>query len=212
MLSPILGNTLQQGPVFPDLARASGKFQMAVKQSVFPATLSKTPVEAQVIGCGGLEIATQGSVDPSETPLVAVIGCRYVGTHLIRAFSVHYDVLGFDVSEKRLEDLRKEFQADGVTATLTTYPQELAQATHILVSVPTLVLKDKSIDTSYIRNALDNIARYARSGSTVVIESSVAVGMTRELLGPLAKERGFFAGMSPEVSVNTVPPSDLNTY
>jgi hypothetical protein len=32
-----------------------------------------------------------------------------------------------------------------------------------------------------------------------VIESTVAVGMTRDFLGPLARSRGILAGMSPEV-------------
>ena len=211
MLSPIVSSTLHQSQNFSSLTRARVKLGMAVKDAAIPISLPTSPAEIRV-GCEGLEIATQGSVDPSETPLVAVIGCGYVGTHLIRAFSVHYDVLGFDVSEKRLDDLRQEFKTDGISATLTTYPQELAQATHILVSVPTLVLKDKSIDTSYIRDALNNVARYARSGSTIVIESSVAVGMTRQLLGPLAKERGFFAGMSPEVSRNLLDQFDFDMY
>ncbi|KAK7756175.1 hypothetical protein SLS62_001767 [Diatrype stigma] len=141
---------------------------------------------------------TLGSVDPNDTPVVAVIGCGYVGTHLIQAFSRHYDVLGFDISESRLQLLREQFLAEGTKATLTTQPEDLTRATHMLVSVPTLVSKDKSIDTSYMRDALDKVAKYARRGTTVVIESSVAVGMTRELLGPLAQRRGFFAGMSPE--------------
>ncbi|KAH6893420.1 hypothetical protein B0T10DRAFT_604637 [Thelonectria olida] len=42
------------------------------------------------------------------------------------------------------------------------------------------------------------VGRVARRGSSVVIESSVAVGMTRQLLGPLAVSKGPFAGMSPE--------------
>jgi hypothetical protein len=33
-----------------------------------------------------------------------------------------------------------------------------------------------------------------------VIESSVSVGLTRQLLGPIAEAKGLFAGMSPEVS------------
>jgi UDP-N-acetyl-D-mannosaminuronate dehydrogenase len=40
---------------------------------------------------------------------------------------------------------------------------------------------------------------YVNDESIVVIESTVAVGMTRELLGPLAASRGILAGMSPEV-------------
>jgi UDP-N-acetyl-D-mannosaminuronate dehydrogenase len=61
------------------------------------------------------------------------------------------------------------------------------------------LLPDKTIDSSYLRNALNTVGRHARPGSTVVFESSVVVGMTRQLLGPLGAARRFFVGMSPEV-------------
>lgn len=178
----------------PDSTLPMEQFTNATIHKVAPSN----PIYKPVVQCQDLHITTLGSVDPDEKTVVAVIGCGYVGTHLIQAFSRHYEVLGFDVSENRLELLREQFQSEGTNATLTTNPEHLTRATHMLVSVPTLVSKDKSIDTSYIRSALDNVAEYARSGATVVIESSVAVGMTRELLGPLAQRRGFFAGMSPE--------------
>lgn len=139
-------------------------------------------------------------VDPEEEPQVAVIGCGYVGEHLISRFSGHYDVLGFDVSLDRIESLRQEYGQANSRVAFTVAPEDLSKATHFLISVPTLLLEDKSINTSYVRSALATIAKHARRGSTIVVESSVAVGMTRELVGPLALAKGFFAGMSPEVS------------
>lgn len=138
-------------------------------------------------------------VGPEDKPLVAVIGVGYVGTHLVETFSQKFDVLGFEVSEQRVKSIEKDF-ALNKRVRLTTNAADLAEATHYLVSVPTLLLPNKAIDTSYLRNALHTISCYARPGATIVIESSVAVGMTRELVGPLAKEKGCFAGMSPEVS------------
>lgn len=136
-------------------------------------------------------------IDSETTPLVAVIGVGYVGEHLVGEFSKHYDVLGYDVSEARVKMLSDKF-ADNARLRLTHSAKDLAAATHFLISVPTLLLPDKTIDSSYLRSALAAVGLHARRGATVVVESSVAVGMTRELLGPLAKERGFFAGMSPE--------------
>lgn len=138
-------------------------------------------------------------VNPDDRPLVAVIGVGYVGTHLVEIFAQKFDVLGFEVSEQRVKSLQQDF-AHNERVKLTINAAELAEATHFLVSVPTLLLPNKAIDTSYLRNALHTISCYARPGATIVIESSVAVGMTRELVGPLAKEKGCFAGMSPEVS------------
>ncbi|GKT46801.1 UDP-N-acetyl-D-glucosamine 6-dehydrogenase [Colletotrichum spaethianum] len=135
-------------------------------------------------------------VDPNNQPLVAVIGVGYVGTHLVDSFSAHYNVLGFDVSEKRINEIRKELPSERIR--FTTCKTDLHEATHFLISVPTLLKADKSIDTSYLQSAIATVAQHARPGSTVVIESSVAVGMTRSLLGPVAVSHGFYAGMSPE--------------
>ncbi|KAF5002578.1 hypothetical protein FGRMN_262 [Fusarium graminum] len=136
-------------------------------------------------------------VDPTAEPLIAVIGVGYVGEHLVDVFSKNHDVLGYDVSEARTQQLSKK-QPVGSRARFTCKAPDLAEATHFLISVPTLLLANKSIDSSYLRSALDVVKLYGRQGSVVVVESSVAVGMTRALLGPIAQECGFFAGMSPE--------------
>ncbi|KAK6218705.1 hypothetical protein LQW54_002628 [Pestalotiopsis sp. IQ-011] len=144
----------------------------------------------------------------TQEPLVAVIGCGYVGEHLVAGFSKHYHVIGYDVSLDRVQSLKQTYGQKNDRLTFTTAPDDLSKATHFLVSVPTLLREDKTIDTSYINAALITIEYVGRPGSTVVVESSVAVGMTRQLLGPLAQRKGFFAGMSPErVDPGRVVPS-----
>ncbi|EFY89589.1 UDP-glucose dehydrogenase/UDP-mannac dehydrogenase, putative [Metarhizium acridum CQMa 102] len=136
-------------------------------------------------------------VSVTTQPLVAIIGVGYVGHHLAQVFSRAYNVLGYDISESRTRHLKKTFESNS-RVRFSSSPSEMSQATHFLISVPTLLLPDKRIDSSFLRNALSTVARIARPGSTVIIESSVAVGMTREYLGPLARKNGLFAGMSPE--------------
>lgn len=160
--------------------------------------LPSPPPEEQIHIPDSTGSLNEQPIHPDATPLVAVIGVGYVGTHLVETFSRTYDVIGFDVSEKRVNDVQGDF-ASNQRVRITSEPSALAEATHYLVSVPTLLLPNKAIDTSYIRNALNTISFYLRPGSTIVIESSVAVGMTRELVGYLAAEKGCFVGMSPEV-------------
>ncbi|KAJ4268896.1 hypothetical protein NW762_002967 [Fusarium torreyae] len=136
-------------------------------------------------------------IEPNSEPLVAVIGVGYVGEHLVEVFSKNHNVLGYDVSEARTQQLAQKQPIDSKVR-FTCKASDLAEATHFLISVPTLLLPDKTIDSSYLRSALSVVKLYGRQGAVVVVESSVAVGMTRALLGPLAAERGFFAGMSPE--------------
>lgn len=149
-------------------------------------------------------------ISPSEPPLVAVIGVGYVGLHLVTVFASQFNVLAFDVSKQRLDALADNLGAYP-SITLTSNPSDLAAATHFLVSVPTTLLPDKQIDTSYVRAALTTVGTYARPGSTIVIESSVGVGMTRKLLSNLMRSRNLKAGMSPEVRFTPPfkPPSSL---
>ncbi|KAL7791551.1 hypothetical protein V8C37DRAFT_410354 [Trichoderma ceciliae] len=141
--------------------------------------------------------STTGSANSQADTLVAVIGVGYVGEHLTDVFSRCFKVLGYDVSETRVKDLSAKY-AQNNKVRITSKSAELKDATHFLISVPTLLLPNKTVDTSYLRSALTTVEKHAAPGSTVIIESSVAVGMTRELLGPLAKRKGLFAGMSPE--------------
>ncbi|CAK3805818.1 UDP-glucose dehydrogenase UDP- c dehydrogenase [Lecanosticta acicola] len=127
---------------------------------------------------------------------VAVIGTGYVGLHLVETFSRAYDVIAFDVSEQRIQEVQLRV---GKNVTCTSDPTSLAEATHFLVSVSTVVKQhQRTIDISCIQMAIETITTYARPGSTVVIESSVAVGMTRDLLAPLLRSKSLLCGMSPE--------------
>lgn len=134
----------------------------------------------------------------SNDPVVAVIGVGYVGLQLVMAFSKHYTVIAFDTSAQRVSTLRQELK-DLTSVTFTFERSMLARGTHFLVSVPTPLLPDRQIDTTYLRKAISTVALYARPGATVIIESSVAVGMTRKLMEPVMISRGLKAGMSPEV-------------
>jgi hypothetical protein len=134
-----------------------------------------------------------------EKPLVAILGVGYVGLHLVTAFSKYYKVIAFDVSDKRLATVAEQFP-DGSNIHFTSDPSCLAPVTHFLVAVPTPLLADTTeIDISMIQSALDTICSQSRRGATIIIESSVSVGMTRSLLGTRVKEYGLQAGMSPEV-------------
>jgi nucleotide sugar dehydrogenase len=130
---------------------------------------------------------------PSAT--VCVIGVGYVGETLVRDFGRHYSTIGFDISANRIAAVKSKFTGQQ-NVELTNLPSDLARATHFLVSVPTLLNADNTIDTKPLCSALATITKFARPGSTIVIESSVCIGMTRKLLAPYQNE--YHCGMSPE--------------
>ena len=80
---------------------------------------------------------------------------------------------------------------------LTSQIDDTVNANVYLIAVPTLLEKDHSIDASHLISAIRSVDKVTAEGDLVVIESSVAVGMTREYLSSL-RMRGVLCGMSPE--------------
>ncbi|KAE8371047.1 hypothetical protein BDV26DRAFT_299153 [Aspergillus bertholletiae] len=133
---------------------------------------------------------------PAPDPIVAVIGVGYIGLELASIFAgVYNNIIAFDISNQRIEDIRVDLANKNIKA--TSNPSDIAVATHFLICVPT-TLQHGCIDTTPLTSAIGLLFKYANPGSTVVIESSVAVGMTRQLLKDVIISRGLMAGMSPE--------------
>lgn len=139
---------------------------------------------------------------------VCVVGVGYVGEHLVTVFAKEYNVFGFDVSPSRVEYLQTTY---GNISNLSFSSDEnvLVGADMYCISVPTLLRDDKTIDDTYVKAAAATVSKYAKPGSLVVMESSVFVGMTRDVLGQL-REKGVFVAFSPERvdPGRTVPAAD----
>lgn len=133
---------------------------------------------------------------PEPETYVAVVGVGFVGESLLREFSRVFPTIGYDISPKRIAALKAVFKDDLHPVELTTDSAALKCATHILISVPTLLRHDRSINLDFVESAVESVLALARPGSTIVLESSVSVGTTRRLLGAHAKR--FHIGMSPE--------------
>lgn len=139
-------------------------------------------------------------VKDSPSPIVLVVGVGYVGEQLVSAFSNVYKTYALDLSPTRRKFL-DGYYAENSNVTVIGDIRDSPDAMNFdlaLISVPTLLRPDcKSVDTSHIDSAVSMISQYAKPFSTVVVESSVTVGMTRSLLSSL-RERQVFVGFSPE--------------
>ena len=191
-----------------DTSSSASQFDSTESNSTYQESpFTATPLETPDVGRSESYFAAQ--VTAEDPPVVAVLGVGYVGLHLVTAFSNHYKVIAYDVGEKRLQTVAG--QLSNANISLTNDPFQLAVATHFLVAVPTpLIPHTTRIDTSIIQNALKTVCDHIRPGATVVIESSVSVGMTRALLGKMVQTHHIFGGMSPEVS--PPPPSLLSLF
>jgi len=146
---------------------------------------------------------------------IAVIGLGYVGLPLAVEFGKKYPVVGFDLKEARVRDLRA-----GVDRTLETEVEELRAATGLvltsnaadlkgcntfIVTVPTPVDESKRPDLSPLDSASRIVGGVLAPGAVVVYESTVYPGCTEEYCVPILEKasglvfnRDFFVGYSPE--------------
>jgi UDP-N-acetyl-D-glucosamine/UDP-N-acetyl-D-galactosamine dehydrogenase len=145
----------------------------------------------------------------------AVIGLGYVGLPVALALARKYEpVIGFDISQQRIAALQAGHDATGeVTRAalhetrlrLTDDPDTLAEASFLIVTVPTPIDAERRPDLGPLQSACSLIGPRLRRGSVVVFESTVYPGLTREVCGPLLAKAsgleqgvGFKLGYSPE--------------
>ena len=146
---------------------------------------------------------------------IAVIGLGYVGLPLAVEFGKKRPTVGFDVNERRIEELKtgvdrtREVTEDALRAAeslrFTAEEVELAECEIYIVTVPTPVDESKRPNLGPLRRASQMLGRYLRKGDLVIYESTVFPGATEEICVPeleaasgLRFNEDFFCGYSPE--------------
>ncbi len=146
---------------------------------------------------------------------IAVIGLGYVGLPLAVEFGKKVSVVGFDIQQKRIQELKS-----GQDHTLEVSSEELKQAIHLsysanlddlrscnffIVTVPTPIDEFKQPDLTPLIKASTSIGKVLKKGDVVVYESTVYPGATEEACIPVLEQvsglkfnQDFFAGYSPE--------------
>ncbi len=146
--------------------------------------------------------------------MIAVVGLGYVGLPLAAAFGRQVPVIGFDISESKIAELRRGYDSTGelneadLAATridYTTDAKRLKEASFIIVTVPTPLTDNKKPDLYPLRASSETIGRNLSPGSVVVYESTVYPGVTEEFCVPILEAQSglkcgvdFTVGYSPE--------------
>ena len=151
---------------------------------------------------------------PIANRSIAVVGLGYVGLPVAIAFGEKTGVVGFDIKEQRINELR-----EGIDATLELSPFVLKNADvdyvtdasalqasdFIIVAVPTPINAQNQPDLTPLLRASQLVGRELNKGDIVVYESTVYPGATEEDCIPVLEEASglkagvdFFVGYSPE--------------
>lgn len=148
-------------------------------------------------------------------PTIAIIGLGYVGLPLAVEFGKKYPVVGFDINEDRVRQLK-----EGYDHTLETQPEQIAASTQLsfahetdalrccnvfIITVPTPIDRFKKPDLSFLLKASATVGKLLKEGDVVIYESTVYPGCTEEDCVPVLEKHSkliynqdFLCGYSPE--------------
>lgn len=150
-----------------------------------------------------------------ENKKIAIIGLGYVGLPLAVEFGKFYDVVGFDINQKRIDELIK-----GEDRTLEVSPDELKKSINLkftsdiqaiadcniyIVTVPTPIDLANRPDLTPLVKASETVGKVLKANDIVIYESTVYPGATEEVCVPVLEKvaglkfnHDFYCGYSPE--------------
>lgn len=154
---------------------------------------------------------------------IAIIGLGYVGLPLARLLATKYPVIGFDINQQRVDELKKghdstlEVEDELLQAAIsktkrmttglfcTTNIGDMQSCNYYIITVPTPVDKHNRPDLTPLVKASETVGRILKKGDIVIYESTVYPGVTEDECVPVLERvsglkfnEDFFAGYSPE--------------
>ena len=156
-------------------------------------------------------------------PKIAVIGLGYVGLPLARLFATKYPVIGFDINEARIKELKSgtdstlEVEDDVLQGVLRDSPKmetglycsnqlsDIEDCNYYVVTVPTPVDSTNRPILTPLYKSSETVGKVLKKGDPVIYESTVYPGVTEhecvpvlERVSGLKFNEDFFVGYSPE--------------
>ena len=149
---------------------------------------------------------------------IAVVGLGYVGLPLAVEFAkCGFEALGIDIDKDRINHIKRKesYISDVATKELrrvlnskrfsaTTNFEALRKIDIIIICVPTPLKRKYHPDISYIKQAVNSIAKNIKKGALIILESTTYPGTTEEVILPLLESKGlecgkdFYLAFSPE--------------
>ena len=146
---------------------------------------------------------------------IAIIGLGYVGLPLATEFGKNHSVVGFDINQSRIQELKKgedstlettsQERKEAVNLIYTENPEDINDCTVFIVTVPTPIDECKKPNLTPLRKASETVGKALKKDDIVIYESTVYPGATEEVCVPILEEisglkfnQDFYCGYSPE--------------
>ncbi len=151
--------------------------------------------------------------------IAGVVGLGYVGLPLaVEKAKAGFRTIGFDVQPQKVDMVNAghNYIGDVVDAELASLVESgmlsatsdysrIRELDFIAICVPTPLDVHQEPDLQYVKASAEAVAKYLRSGSMVVLESTTYPGTTEELIRPTIEKisglkcgKDFYLGFSPE--------------
>ena len=150
-----------------------------------------------------------------EKTKIAIVGLGYVGLPLAVEFGKFFNVFGFDVNHKRIDELNsyqdstlevsnKQLQ-EAKNLFFTTNIEDIRGCNIFIITVPTPIDHKKNPDLAPLISATESIGDLLKKEDIVIYESTVYPGATEEVCVPILETKSklkfnkdFYCGYSPE--------------
>ena len=145
---------------------------------------------------------------------ICIIGLGYVGLPLAFEFSKHFKVVGYDVDDRRINQLKegidknRQINKKNLKNCKINFTKKISDLTNIdyfIITVPTPIKLNKTPDLNPLIRATKTLSTKLNKNTVVIYESTVYPGLTEEILIPLIEKiskfklnKDFFVGYSPE--------------
>jgi len=148
---------------------------------------------------------------------IAIIGLGYVGLPLAHAFSDKYEVVGLDINQERIDELKSGFDRTLELSEVqvqesiqngmhfTADIEETKDCNIYIVTVPTPIDNENEPDLTPLIKSSQAVGKVLKKDDIVIYESTVYPGVTEEICVPeleqasgLKFNEDFFCGYSPE--------------
>jgi UDP-N-acetyl-D-galactosamine dehydrogenase len=145
---------------------------------------------------------------------IGVIGLGYVGLPLAVELGKHFSVVGLDINETRISELKtgkdrtlevNESDLKSSRVQFASSAASLSGCDFFIITVPTPVNESKQPDLTPLIKSSEAVSKHLKKGDIVVYESTVYPGCTEEVCVPLLEKGSglkfnvdFFCGYSPE--------------
>lgn len=151
--------------------------------------------------------------------VVGVVGLGYVGLPLaVEKAKAGFKTIGFDVQSDKVDKVNEghNYIGDVVDSDLKKLVTEgtlsatsdfsfIKDVDFIAICVPTPLDKHQQPDISYVKSSVEEISKYLKKNTMVVLESTTYPGTTEELVKPILEQgsglecgKDFYLGFSPE--------------